>query len=268
MSATADAVARVKAEMEQALGMMRTQMAAFRRLAGPEVMASYPRITAIVGRENFLVSGKRTKAGLKELLDESELLAWDVPHLLEELFTEAWMQQCFTANDTYPDTTAYRIYDYLRGRGRPESPFPAHFAETLHRAFHPLGRLLSRSGFDLGSDGRDESRAADDRALSDESGHDRRLHAFRPAGQAQPRAARTAEKARADPGGGAIPRPLGRDRGGAEKRTEGELRRRKEKGRIKNSDLEAFRAEAQKHRARSVSLLRAFAPLREPDRSS
>jgi hypothetical protein len=160
MSATADAVARVKAEMEQALGMMRTQMAAFRRLAGPEVMASYPRITAIVGRENFLVSGKRTKAGLKELLDESELLAWDVPHLLEELFTEAWMQQCFTANDTYPDTTAYRIYDYLRGRGRPESPFPAHFAETLHRAFHPLGRLLSRSGFDLGSDGRDESRAA------------------------------------------------------------------------------------------------------------
>lgn len=159
MSATSDAVARVKAEMEQALGMMRTQMAAFRRLAGPEVMASYPRITAIIGRENFLVSGKRTKAGLKELLDEAELLAWDVPHLLEELFTEAWMQQCFTANDTYPDTTAYHIYDYLRGRGRTESPFPAHFAETLHRAFHPLGRLLSRSGFDLGPGGRDELRA-------------------------------------------------------------------------------------------------------------
>ena len=159
MSATSDAVARVKADMEQALGMMRTQMAAFRRLAGPEVMASYPRITAIVGRQNFLVSGKRTKAGLKELLDEAELLAWDVPHLLEELFTEAWMQQCFTANDTYSDTTAYHIYDYLRGRGRPESPFPAHFAETLHRAFHPLGRLLSLSGFDLGPVGRADLRA-------------------------------------------------------------------------------------------------------------
>jgi hypothetical protein len=151
MSTTADAVARVKSDMEQALGLMRTQMAAFRRLATPEVMASYPRITAIIGRQDFLVSGRRSKAGLKELLDEAELLAWDVPNLLTELFTEGWMQQCFTANDTYPDATAYRIFDYLRGRGRPESPFPAHFAETLNKAFYPLGRLLKRSGFDVGS---------------------------------------------------------------------------------------------------------------------
>jgi hypothetical protein len=151
MSTTADAVARVKADMEQALGLMRTQMMAFRRMATPEVMASYPRITAIIGRQDFLVSRNRTKAGLRELLDEAELLAWDVPNLLEELFTEAWMQQCFTANDTYPETTAYRIFDYLRGRGRPESPFPAHFAETLHKAFYPLGRMLKRSGFDIGA---------------------------------------------------------------------------------------------------------------------
>jgi hypothetical protein len=151
MSTTADAAARVKAEMEQALGLMRTQMTAFRRMATPEVMASYPRITAIIGRRDFLVSRNRTKAGLKELLDEAELLAWDVPTLLEELFTEAWMQQCFTANDTYPETTAYRIFDYLRGRGRPESPFPSHFAETLYKAFYPLGRLLKRSGFDVGA---------------------------------------------------------------------------------------------------------------------
>jgi hypothetical protein len=159
MSPTADAVARVKAEIEQALGIMRTQMTAFRRLASPEVMASYPRITAIIGRQDFLVSKARSKAGLKELLDEAELLAWEVPNLLEELFTEAWMQQCFTANDTYADTTAYRIFDYLRGRGRPESPFPAHFAETLHQAFNPLGRLLKRSGFDVGTDDQTQLRA-------------------------------------------------------------------------------------------------------------
>ncbi|HWA09894.1 MAG TPA: hypothetical protein VG838_10630 [Opitutaceae bacterium] len=159
MSTTAEAVARVKSDMEQALGMMRTQMAAFRRLAAPEVMAGYPRITAIIGRQDFLVSGRRSKAGLQELLDEAELLAWDVPNLLKDLFTEAWMQQCFVANDTYADTTAYHIYDYLRGRGRPESPFPAHFAETLNRAFHPLGRLLKRSGFDVGSGDLNDPRA-------------------------------------------------------------------------------------------------------------
>jgi hypothetical protein len=159
MSTTADAVARVKTDMEQALGLMRTQMAAFRRMATPEVMAGYPRITAIIGRQDFLISRNRTKAGLKELLDEAELLAWDVPNLLEDLFTEAWMQQCFTVNDTYPETTAYRIFDYLRGRGRPESPFPAHFAETLHRAFYPLGRLLKRSGFDVGAGDQTDLRA-------------------------------------------------------------------------------------------------------------
>ena len=159
MSSTAEAVAQVKADMEQALGLMRTQMAAFRRLAAPEVMSGYPRITAIIGRQDFLVSRRRSKAGLRELLDEAELLAWDVPNLLEELFTEAWMQQCFTANDTYSDTTAYRIYDYLRGRGRPESPFPAHFAETLHRAFYPLGRLLKRSGFNVGPGDQADPRA-------------------------------------------------------------------------------------------------------------
>jgi hypothetical protein len=151
MSTTANAVARVKSDMEQALGLMRTQMAAFRRMAAPEVMASYPRITAVIGRQDFLVSRNRSKPGLKELLDEAELLAWDVPNLIEELFTEAWMQQCFTTNDTYPETTAYRIFDYLRGRGRPESPFPDHFAGTLHKSFHPLGRLLKRSGFDVGT---------------------------------------------------------------------------------------------------------------------
>ncbi len=159
MSTTAEAVARVKTDMEHALGLMRTQMTAFRRMATPEVMASYPRITAIIGRQDFLVSRSRTKAGLRELLDEAELLAWDVPNLLEELFTEAWMQQCFTANDTYPETTAYRIFDYLRGRGRQESPFPAHFAETLYKAFHPLGRLLKRSGFDVGAGDQMELRA-------------------------------------------------------------------------------------------------------------
>jgi hypothetical protein len=159
MSSTAGAVARVKAEIEQALGTMRTQMSAFRRMASPEVMASYPRITAIVGRQDFLVSRSRSKAGLKELLDEAELLAWDVPNLLEELFSEAWMHQCFTTNDTYADTTAYRIHDYLRGRGRPESPFPMHFAETLHQAFNPLGRLLKRSGFEVGTDDQANLRA-------------------------------------------------------------------------------------------------------------
>jgi hypothetical protein len=150
MSTTAAEVARVTADIEQALGAMRNQMTAFRRTATPEIMAGYPRLTAAVGREDFHVSKERSKAGIKELLDEADLLAWEVPQLLEDLFTETWMQQCFTANDIYPETTGYRIYDYLRGRGAPESPFPAHFAETLHQAFYPLGRLLQRSGYDCG----------------------------------------------------------------------------------------------------------------------
>ncbi len=69
------------------------------------------------------------------------------------------MHQCFTTNDTYADTTAYRIHDYLRGRGRPESPFPMHFAETLYQAFNPLGRLLKRSGFEVGTDDQANLRA-------------------------------------------------------------------------------------------------------------
>jgi hypothetical protein len=32
----------------------------------------------MIGREDFVVSQQRTKAGLKELMDEAELLAWDV----------------------------------------------------------------------------------------------------------------------------------------------------------------------------------------------
>lgn len=150
MSNSAAAVAKLKADIEQTLGLMRTQLGAFRRMASPEVMAAYPRITAIIGREDFVVSHQRTKAGLKELMDEADLLAWDVPHLLEESFTEKWLVACFTANDVYPDATAYQIHDYLRGQGRPESPFPTYFSENLQRCFHPLGRLLSRSGYTVG----------------------------------------------------------------------------------------------------------------------
>ena len=148
MSASVQEIAAIKAEIEQALSLMRTQMAAFRRTAAPEVMAAYPRITAAVGRKDFVATRKRSKAGLKEVLDEAELLAWDVPQILERLFTDDWMQACFTANDTYPETTAYKIYDYLRGRGKPDSPFPSHFHETLQGAFVPLARMLKRSGFD------------------------------------------------------------------------------------------------------------------------
>lgn len=144
---SAATVAQLKSDIEQTLGLMRTQLGAFRRMAAPELMAAYPRITAIIGREDFLVSQQRTKAGLKELMDEAELLAWDVPHLLEEAFTERWIQGCFTANNVYPDSPAYHIHDYLRGRGRAESPFPAHFAENLLRCFGPLGRLLARCGY-------------------------------------------------------------------------------------------------------------------------
>lgn len=143
----AAAATQLKSDIEQTLGLMRTQLGAFRRMAGPELMAAYPRITAIIGREDFLVSQQRTKAGLKELMDEADLLAWDVQHLLESAFTEKWMQGCFTANNVYPDSPSYHIHDYLRGRGRPESPFPAHFAENLQRCFGPLGRLLARSGY-------------------------------------------------------------------------------------------------------------------------
>jgi hypothetical protein len=150
MSNSAAAVAQLKTDIEQTLGLMRTQLGAFRRMAIPELMAAYPRITAIIGREDVAVSHQRTKAGLKELMDEAELLAWDVPHLLEESFTEKWMLGCFTANDVYPDSPSFQIYDYLRGRGRPESPFPAHFAVNLQRCFRPLGRLLSRSGYAVG----------------------------------------------------------------------------------------------------------------------
>jgi hypothetical protein len=150
MSQAAPAVAKLKADIEQSLGLMRTQLAAFRRMAAPEVMAAYPRITAIIGREDFVVSHQRSKAGLKELMDETDLLTWDVPHLLEEAFTEKWMMACFTANGVYPDSTPFQIHDYLRGQGRPESPFPAHFAETLQLCFRPLGRLLARSGYRVG----------------------------------------------------------------------------------------------------------------------
>ena len=143
-------VSRVKADVEQALGMMRSQITAFRRTASPEIMASYPRLTAAIGRYDFLVTQERTLGGIKELMDETELLAWDVPQLLEELFPEAWMQQCFTANDSYPDTPAYHIYDYLRRRGRAESPFPAYFAQELNKVFYPLGRLLKRAGYAVG----------------------------------------------------------------------------------------------------------------------
>lgn len=147
MSNAAIAVAKLRSDIEQTLGLMRTQLAAFRRMASPEVMAAYPRIAALIGREDFVVSHQRSKAGLQELMDEADLLAWDVPHLLEEAFTEKWMQACFTANDVYPDSTAFQIHDYLRGKGGPESPFPAHFAENLQHCFRPLGRLLARSGY-------------------------------------------------------------------------------------------------------------------------
>ncbi len=150
MSNSAAAVAKLKSDIEQTLGLMRTQLGAFRRMATPEVMAVYPKITALIGREDFVVSHQRSKAGVKELMDEADLLAWDVPHLLEEAFTERWMKDCFTANDVYPDSTAFRIHDYLRGQGRPESPFPAYFSENLQRCFRPLGRLLSRSGYAVG----------------------------------------------------------------------------------------------------------------------
>ena len=89
MSNTADAATRMKAEIEQALGLMRTQMTAFRRTAAPEVMASYARITAAIGRQDFFVTRNRNKVAIRELLDEAELLAWDVPQLLEKHFTEA-----------------------------------------------------------------------------------------------------------------------------------------------------------------------------------
>jgi len=151
MSPSAAAVAQINADIERTLGSMRTQLAAFRRMAAPEVMAAYPRIAAAIGRADFRVSREYTKEGLKELIEEAELLAWDVPALLGELFTEKWIQACFTANDVYPDTVAYHLYDYLRRRGDGESPFPRHFAETLHQAFHPLGRLLMRSGFQTGN---------------------------------------------------------------------------------------------------------------------
>lgn len=150
MSNSAAAVAKLKSDIEQTLGLMRTQLAAFRRMASPEVMAAYPKITAIIGREDFTVSHQRSKAGLKELMDEADLLVWDVPHLLEEAFTDRWMMACFTANDVYPDATGFQIHDYLRGKGRPESPFPAHFAVNLQHCFRPLGRLLSRSGYAVG----------------------------------------------------------------------------------------------------------------------
>jgi hypothetical protein len=161
MSNSAAAVAKLKSDIEQTLGLMRTQLAAFRRMASPEVMAAYPRITAIIGREDFLVSHQRSKAGLNELMDEADLLAWDVPHLLEESFTEKWMMACFTANDVYPDSTSYQIHDYLRGKGGPESPFPAYFAENLQRCFYPLGRLLSRSGYPVGPRPRRASQEGD-----------------------------------------------------------------------------------------------------------
>ena len=144
-------VSRVNADIEQALGIMRTQITAFRRTASPEIMANYPRLTGAIGRYDFLVTQERSLGGIKEPLDEAELLAWDVPQLLESLFTEAWMQQCFTANDIYPDTVDYHIHDYLRRRGRAESPFPAYFAEELNKVFYPLGRLLKRSGYAVGS---------------------------------------------------------------------------------------------------------------------
>ena len=150
MSNYAAAVAKLKSDIEQTLGLMRTQLAAFRRMASPEVMAAYPKIAALIGREDFVVSHQRTKAGLRELMDEADLLAWDVPHLLEEAFTDRWMLDCFTINDVYPDATAFQIHDYLRGKGRPESPFPAHFAVNLQHCFRPLGRLLSRSGYAVG----------------------------------------------------------------------------------------------------------------------
>lgn len=150
MSNAAAAVAKLKADIEQTLGLMRTQLGAFRRMASPEVMASYPKIAAIIGREDFAISHQRTKAGLQELMDEADLLAWDVPHLLEEEFTDRWMMACFTVNDVYPDATGFQIHDYLRGKGRPESPFPAHFAVNLQHCFRPLGRLLSRSGYAVG----------------------------------------------------------------------------------------------------------------------
>ena len=78
MSTAAATAAQLKSDIEQTLGLMRTQLGAFRRMAGPEIMAAYPRITAMIGREDFVVSQQRTKAGLKELMDEAELLAWDV----------------------------------------------------------------------------------------------------------------------------------------------------------------------------------------------
>ena len=68
-------------------------------------------------------------------------------NLLEEALTERWIQGCFTANNVYADSPTYHIHDYLRSRGKPESPFPAHFSENLQRCFRPLGRLLSRSGY-------------------------------------------------------------------------------------------------------------------------
>src|SRR4051812_2024918 len=100
MESTADVIVAVRTEIDQTLGSMRAQVGAFKRTATAEVVANYSRITAAIGRSEPAVTQRLGKPGIRELLEETDLLGWEVPHLIEGLFTEAWIQRCFTTNDS------------------------------------------------------------------------------------------------------------------------------------------------------------------------
>jgi len=155
---TLEAIEAKRAEIEQSTVQMRTQVAAFRRTAGPEIKSSYLRIAAEIGREEPFVTGRLGPDGVQELIEEVELVAWDVPHALDEIFQESWIQACFAANASWPDDPGALVYDYLRGRSSTtESPFPAYFLRELHGVFRPLGRLLQRAGYRVSRDARERT---------------------------------------------------------------------------------------------------------------
>jgi hypothetical protein len=129
---TEEAIESTRREIDQATAQMRTQVAAFRRTAAPEIRASYLRIAAEIGREDPFVTGRLGQHGISDLIEELELISWDIPQLLDGSFTEEWMQACFSANGIWPDDPGARVYDYLRGRGKAaESPFPEYFLQEL-----------------------------------------------------------------------------------------------------------------------------------------